>query len=153
MIKLGYQHNDGGRQEASFKGHTSDCVCRAIAIAVDKPYRQVYDELNQLCKQDKKARSNGSCAREGVPRRIYHDFLLRCGFTWTPTMFIGQGCRVHARADELPEGRLVLRLSKHLAAVIDRVLHDNHDCTRNGTRCVYGYYKFVKQIEPNMSEV
>lgn len=30
--------------------------------------------------------------------------------------------------------------SKHLAAVVDGVLHDTYDCTREGTRCVYGYY-------------
>jgi hypothetical protein len=24
--------------------------------------------------------------------------------------------------------------------VIDGVLHDTHDCTRGGTRCVYGYW-------------
>jgi len=28
-----------------------------------------------------------------------------------------------------------------MAAVIDGVLHDAYDCSREGTRCVYGYYK------------
>ena len=32
------------------------------------------------------------------------------------------------------------RLSGHLAAVIDGVVHDIHDCSRDGTRCVYGYF-------------
>jgi hypothetical protein len=27
--------------------------------------------------------------------------------------------------------------------VIDGVIHDTHDCSRNGTRCVYGYYRVV----------
>jgi hypothetical protein len=31
-------------------------------------------------------------------------------------------------------------LSRHYAAVIDGVLHDVVDCSRGGTRCVYGYY-------------
>lgn len=34
-----FQYNDGGRAEAGFKGTTGDCVCRAIAIATERPYR------------------------------------------------------------------------------------------------------------------
>ena len=45
------------------------------------------------------------------------------------------------RAEELPPGKLVVRMSGHYAAVIDSVLIDNHDSTRGGTRCVYGYWK------------
>ena len=52
-----------------------------------------------------------------------------------PTMQIGSGCHVHLRADELPaKGKLIVALSKHYAAVVDGVLHDKYDCTRNGTR-------------------
>jgi len=29
--------------------------------------------------------------------------------------------------------------------VIDGVLHDTHDCSRDGTRCVYGYWLYSKQ--------
>ena len=57
-------------------------------------------------------------------------------------MRIGSGCKVHLRADELPAGRLIdVRVARHLAAVIDGVIYDNHDCSRGGTRCVYGYYR------------
>jgi hypothetical protein len=42
-------------------------------------------------------------------------------------MQIGSGCTVHLRADELPSGRLVVSVSKHLTAVIDGVIHDAHD--------------------------
>ena len=55
-------------------------------------------------------------------------------------MAIGQGCKVHLRADELPTGRLIVAVSKHITAVIDGVIHDTHDCSRSGTRCVYGYF-------------
>jgi hypothetical protein len=57
-------------------------------------------------------------------------------------MFIGQGCKVHLREGELPMGRLVVNLSKHFTAVIDGVVYDTHDPTRDGTRCVYGYWIF-----------
>jgi hypothetical protein len=76
------------------------------------------------------------------------------GWVWTPTMQIGSGCTVHLRADELPPGRLVVSVSKHLTAVIDGVIHDTHDCSRRGTRCVYGYWqppdvRRVRSLSPN----
>ncbi len=55
-------------------------------------------------------------------------------------MSIGSGCQVHLRAKGLPTGRLIVQLSKHVAAVIDGVIHDTHNPSRRGTRCVYGYY-------------
>ena len=55
-------------------------------------------------------------------------------------MQIGQGCKVHLRADELPPGRLVVSVSRHTTAVIGGVIHDTYDPAREGTRCVYGYY-------------
>jgi len=55
-------------------------------------------------------------------------------------MFIGSGCRVHLRSKELPMGTLIVSVSKHLTTVIDGVINDTHDCSRDGTRCVYGYW-------------
>jgi len=69
--------------------------------------------------------------------------MKELGFEWKPTMNIGQGCKVHLRADELPCGNIIVNVSKHFAAVIDGVLHDTYDCSREGTRCVYGYYKRI----------
>jgi len=86
------------------------------------------------------ARSHAS-PRSGVNRRVYDAHLLTLGWEWTPTMQIGAGTTVHLAADELPDGPLVVRVSKHMAAVIDGVLHDTHDCSRQGTRAVYGYWR------------
>lgn len=125
-----WQYHDGGRAEAGFKGKTNDCVTRAIAIATGKPYKEVYDEL-----------SKDRSARMGVYKTTYRKYLIRLGYTWTPTMFVGQGCKVHLKSEELPKnGTLIVSVSKHLTVVIDGVLYDTHDCSRSGTRCVYGYY-------------
>ena len=35
-----FQHNDGDRAEADYRGTTGDCVTRAIAIATGKPYQE-----------------------------------------------------------------------------------------------------------------
>jgi hypothetical protein len=38
-----WTYDDGGRKAAGFVGSTGDCVCRAIAIAAQRPYREIYD--------------------------------------------------------------------------------------------------------------
>lgn len=142
-----FVYNDGGRAAAGFKGQTGDCVTRAIAIATGLPYQQVYDALNHLGQQEritkrKKGRSN---ARTGVYKPTKRQYLESLGWTWVPCMGIGTGCKVHLTEEELPKGRIIVGLSKHSAAVIDGVLHDTHDCSREGTRCVYGYFTKEKQ--------
>ena len=136
-----FQFNDGGRADAGYKGRTGDCVVRAIAIASGLPYRQVYDAINDIAAKERPTRAGKrSSSRLGVFKKTYHDYILGLGFRWAACMQIGSGCQVHVRADELPAGRLILRLSRHLAAFIDGVLHDTEDCGRDGARCVYGYY-------------
>lgn len=145
--------NDGGRKEAGFKGEARDCVCRAIAIIADKPYQEVYDTLNQMSKDlgkwhnyhlEKSRYGNSyvkaSSSRTGHVRKVYEKYLISLGYKWVGIMKIGSGTTVHLRPDELPKGRLIVAVSKHLTAVIDGVIHDTHDCSREGTRCVYGYY-------------
>lgn len=136
-------HDDGGRAAAGYRGTTGDCATRAIAIAARLPYAEVYDTINRLAQAHErrgKRKRTISNARLGVHRPTMHRYLASLGATWTPTMTIGSGCTVHVRTDELPAGRLVLSLSGHYAAFIDGVLYDNHDCSRDGTRCVYGYW-------------
>lgn len=123
-----FQFSDGGK--CAFKG-SRDCVVRAISIVAEMPYVDVYNDLVRA-----------GCPRpdKGVSKRISRSYLKSLGFTWTPTMFIGKGCKVHLKADELPKGRLVVSVSRHLCAVIDGVIYDTFNPSRDGTRCVYGYY-------------
>ena len=141
---MDWHYSDGGRATAGYKGAAGDCVTRAIAIATEIPYQEVYDELNALAKGAPKyasrKRSRGSVTRNGVPKPTILEYLDQRSWTWVPTMQIGSGCRVHLRADELPAGRIICQVSRHLCAVIDGVVYDTHDPTRDGTRCVYGYW-------------
>lgn len=141
--------NDGGRAAAGYKGDAGDCVVRAIAIATGTPYQEVYDDLERMNtthmreRRDRVARvleKRGSTPRNGNFRAVYELYLATKGFVWHPTMKIGAGCKVHLRADELPAGTIIARVSKHICAVIDGVIHDTHNPSRGGTRCVYGYY-------------
>jgi len=142
MISDGYIYDDGGRESAGFKGQAGNCVTRAIAIASGLPYRNVYIALRDALRSRKRRRKteHSTSPRDGVPRRIFHPCLLKLGFEWVPTMQIGSGCKVHLTANELPAGRLVVRVSKHVCAMIDGVIYDTSDPRRNNDRCVYGYY-------------
>ena len=71
-----------------------------------------------------KWRHTKSSARTGVRKTTSRRWLAELGWIWTPTMQIGSGCKVHLRAEELPQGRLIVSVSRHLVAVIDGVIHD-----------------------------
>lgn len=136
-----YVWDDGGRASAGYKGTADDCVCRAIAIAAQMPYKDVYKLINEFGKRERVGkRTSRSSARTGVYNDTIRKIMKHLGWRWVPTMFVGSGCTVHLKADELPSGRLVVSLSKHLAAVVDGVIHDTYDCSRDETRCVYGYF-------------
>jgi hypothetical protein len=159
MGAMTWIYDDGGRVAAGYKGTAGDCVCRAIAIATGLPYRDVYDELhrrnyNYACEHDDRVAERidegngrrGTTPRNGIFREVYQPYLKELGWRWMPTIKIGSGCKVYLCAGELPSGRIVARLSKHLVAVIDGVIHDTYDCSRNGTRCVYGYWAATTEL-------
>lgn len=139
---MDYTYNDGGRKEHGYKGNAQDCVARAIAIAAQEPYELIYRELNEWGSRERlsKRRKTKSSARTGVYVPTIRKYLASKGWRWVPTMQIGQGCKVHLRKEELPSGRLIVSVSKHVVAVIDGTINDIFDPARDGTRCVYGYY-------------
>lgn len=141
-----WTYDDGGRVAAGFRGDTGDCVTRAVAIAAGMDYREVYELVNRLSAGERLRRSSNnanpkrSSARTGVSNRTTRKLMEHLGWSWTPTMSIGSGCTVHLSPEELPAGRLVAKCSRHVCAVINGIVRDTHDPTREGTRCVYGYW-------------
>ena len=136
-------YDDGGRAAAGFNGITSDCACRAISIATGKPYQEVQDGLNALCallgeplnglRIVRGLRRQRASAEIGIPPPITHLYLGQLGWCWTST----NAARLH-RCDP-PTGRLVVKLTQHLVALIDNVVHDHGDYWR-GHRTVHGYF-------------
>lgn len=162
--RMKWIYDDGGRSAAGYKGNSGDCVTRAIAIATGKPYQEIYNAINCAAQNERngKRKRGKSSARDGVYKPTYRKLLESLGWKFTPTMKIGSGCKVHLWGEELPMGTLIVSLSKHLVAVIDRVIHDTSDPQRdehimefNGAsdsddprvtrrisrRCVYGYFQ------------
>lgn len=160
----GFVRTDGGREAAGFKGQAGDCVCRAIVIVTGRPYAEVYKELADLqgsLRKTKRLKKVERSARNGIStdRKAFKEYMKAQGFRWVPTMKVGQGCKVHLRAEELPKGRLCVAVSRHWTAVIDGVIHDTYDPRREeritfpnratgalevrvGRRCVYGYWVY-----------
>ena len=113
------------------------------------PYQKVYDDLfkdNQEFRNTSRAKlARGLKQRNDCPRSVTHKvvsnkYLEKLGWKWTPTMFAGRGCEVHLKKEEFTMGALILSCLEHLFVVIDGILNDIFDCSRNGTRCVYGYW-------------
>ncbi len=143
MNTTAYQYNDGGRAAAGYKGRAKgDCVARAIAIAANRSYQTVCDEIDALAKSERTGnrKKSKSSSQNGVWRATSDKYLRSLGFKWTPTMAIGTGCKVHLCSDELPSGSIIARLSKHYVAFVNGVAHDIYDPSRDGNRCVYGYW-------------
>lgn len=151
-------YNDGGRKAAGYKGEVNDCVCRAITIATEHPYQEVYDLINEYAKQERtgKRKKSKSSARNGVYKVTIRKVMEHYGWVWHPTMKIGQGCTVHLCEEELPLGRLVVSLSHHLTCVIDGVIYDTFDpndrsikgdgwFSELSDRCVYGYFTKIEK--------
>lgn len=131
-----YVYNDGGREAAGYKGRSRDCVTRAIAIAADLPYKQVYDTLLQSMR--KKAKSKGrkltTYPNDGIHDEVYAPYLVTLGFKWVSS--IG-----YLEDDDLPkEGKVVVSMKGHLCAAVNGVVHDTYDCSRKGKRIFHGYY-------------
>lgn len=152
--------NDGGRHMSGFEGSTGDCVVRAVAIATEQNYEDVYNALGEGCRVQrltKRSRKMAS-ARNGVntTRKWFKDYMAALGWKWTPTMLVGQGCKVHLTDGELPNGRLIVSVSGHYTTVLDGVIHDTFDPQRKtywyssdgkvervSERCVYGYWSKI----------
>tara|TARA_S200002703_G_scaffold82470_1_gene71084 strand:- start:2638 stop:3117 length:480 start_codon:yes stop_codon:yes gene_type:complete len=145
-----FNYNDGGRSKY-FKSQAGDCVCRSIAITAGLDYMEVYNRLaegNATQRQSKKQRTKTkgkNTASNGIytKRKWFKDYMKELGFEWVSCMGIGTGCQVHLKEDELPNGKIICVVSKHYCAVVDGVINDTYDPSRDGTRCVYGYWKFV----------
>lgn len=135
----------GGREKYFKATNVGDCVTRAIANATGVDYKEIYDALNHIAKTSRKSkRERGtSNSRNGVHTRIAKKYIEGVlGWIWVPCMGIGTGCQVHVDGDELPkEGNYILNLSKHFTCIKDGVLYDTYDCSRDGSRCVYGYWR------------
>lgn len=134
-------YSDGGRWKYVGKGkpfkswRADDCVIRAVCNATGMDYMDAYSKLFDV------TRKHGYSPNQGVTKADTKRLIEKVvGWEWHPLMGIGTGCKVHLRGSELPSGVAILSCSGHLTCSKDGVVYDSYDCTRGGTRCVYGYW-------------
>lgn len=136
-------YSDGGRSKYFRAENVGDCVTRAICNASGKDYFEVYSDLKRLARDERitKRHKTKSTVRNGVSIKTVHKYLEEeLKWKWHSCCGIGKTMRTHLTESELPGGILICQVSKHLTCVKDRVLYDTYDCTRDGSRMVYGYW-------------
>src|SRR5262249_16757383 len=148
--------DDGGRSRSQVaragrrKNSTGDCVARAITIATGKDYDEVHSALTVLSVRQIYSAPDGAYAKwgrrkggvcffdpdHGCGEAAFGSYLKSLGWKFTST----KDQKVRLRADELPRGRLIVSISRHLVAVIDGVIHDTFNCGESGRKQVKGYW-------------
>lgn len=134
MELLKFKYNDGGRHLYFKSNNVADCVTRAITIVTGKDYKEAYNEIKSII---------GYSPRNGIEKNDVKKVMSHFGGRWVALMKIGTGCKYHLAKNEIPmEGKIICNLSGHVTSVIDGVINDTYDCSREGQRCVYGYWSF-----------
>ena len=133
-------YDDAGRP--SYMNNVNDSVCRSIAIATGMTYEETTNLLNRYIKDSGYDEAYIKNDYPRVAKEVAHKLLLDLGFHEKATMIFGKGCKVHLRKSELPNGTLIVSISKHLTCIVDGIIHDVYDPSRLGNRCIYKiYYK------------
>ena len=129
-----YKYNDGGRAAAGFKGHTGDCVTRAICIATGSSYRETYTDLQIAHRQflhtltPARRRSHGKTISNaemdqgksrGINMTVYEPVLRK--LNWA-CKYVGRITPTQA-VKQFGEN-LILKTPHHLVAILDGVLLD-----------------------------
>jgi hypothetical protein len=130
--------NDGGRA-ATKHDEINDCACRAIAIAAERPYHEIWSAFKTLLETE------GPRRRSGVDEKVQHRLMESMGWSFVPTT------KTYLQEGDLPSGRLVVCIHGHSVAVINGVIHDTYNPSRkkNGKPpWVFGYYR---KSEPQVS--
>ena len=155
-MMINFVYSTGGRELYFKQTNVRDCVTRAIANATGMDYLEVYNGINAEAKKEhaSKRKRKTSSARNGVYTATAKRYIERVlGWIWVPCMGIGTGCQVHLKAEELPaKGSYILNLSGHFSCWKDGQLYDTYDCSRDGTRCVYGYWREPTAQERSVHE-
>lgn len=145
-------YSDGGRSKYFKAQNVRDCVTRAICNATGKDYKEVYNRINQLAKQER-GKGNKSQSRNGVYKNTWKKYLKELGWVHHSTCSLGSHKkRLRLTEEDLPNGILIVQISKHLTCVKDKIIYDTYNCSEkeyydeygniqiNDERCVYGYW-------------
>lgn len=92
---------------------TNDCVIRALAVAFDKPWIDVFDELTSI------ARENFDVA---TSKDVYMEYVKKHGAEYIKTMTKYSRLSGGDFADQYQEGVYILRMANHLTVCRQGIL-------------------------------
>ena len=126
---IGYRYNDGGRKEAGYKGHTGDCVVRAMAIVSGRPYLKVYDFVGQGMKAAGFARSGNAYTAKykkgkGSPKAAQNKVKQAFGFQKIKQP---KGKKLTYSQAHEKYGNCIVSSTRHVCAIVDGKLQDTFD--------------------------
>ncbi len=109
---------------------TGDCVVRALALAEDRRWLDVYDALCKIGRVLHDMPNN---------KKVYEEYLLQKGWTKQrmPRHPNGKRYKLRELADEKNQEVFVANVVSHVATVKRGNLLDTWDC---GSKCVGNYY-------------
>ena len=99
---------------------TNDCVIRALAVAFDKPWIDVFDELTSI------ARENFDVA---TSKDVYMEYVKKHGAEYIKTMTKYSRLSGGDFADQYQEGVYILRMANHLTVCRQGIIYDTWDCS------------------------
>lgn len=125
-----YQFNDAGRAKSKRPKQKNDCVVRALTLAFEKPYDEIYEAL----------KTQGRKCSSGTKKDIWKSFLTNYEKLSFPAIK-GKKRMNSLVFNSAPynKGIYIVQTAKHLYTQIDGIIFDTFEPELD--RCVYCAYK------------
>jgi hypothetical protein len=107
---MNWTPNDAGR----FKYEHHDCVVRALALFLGRPYA----DMHALCKANGRKNGRACQTADMLFAAGYRRAPVCCSGTWTNCPTVQKFIETH------PTGRFFVQMRGHVFVVIDGVIHD-----------------------------
>jgi hypothetical protein len=138
LFTVPFDRSDSGRATSKRPRQSNDCTVRALAAATGAPYDTAYDAL----KAEGRKTGRGFNFRAWAKAREFGGY----SFAWMSFPAVKGMWRVNpvTFALRFPEGRFILRVSKHVMACVDGRIVD----TSRGKEgaCVYGAWALIPTV-------
>ena len=111
---------------------TNDCVIRAIAFALNKPWEDIYRDLAEL-----------GCKKALMPNdsKTWQAYLKQLGYIKEkmPKKWNNKRYTLEEFIDEIAHNNMtyIISIAKHLTVVKDKKLYDSKNCSH---KCVGNYW-------------
>ncbi len=127
-----FYFNNAGREIHFEKLFTGDCATRAIVVATGEMYWKVWQDLTF-----EKAKLGKQNADHAMPTTITDRYLSEKGWiSHTPN----KNEKMYFTTSTFPSGTVIIRIKKHMATIIDGVLHDTFYSIGKGRKQVLQYW-------------